>query len=216
MTYTYFRRFRMEFDLTQRALEPQSLPEGYRFERWHVDWIPAHAQAKYLSFRQELDTNVFPCLGDEAGCLRLMRDISNRDGFLPKATWLIRSHPNTNSPINDGCPRNESHSAEDCAPNPSLVLSMTPEGLPQPVGTIQGIQTDQTQGAIQNIGIVPDHRGRGLGRRLILQSLWGFQQSGLERVILEVTAQNRGAYRLYEQLGFRYLRTVYKCQDIVF
>ncbi len=215
MTYTYFRRFRMEFDLKRQALEPQILPEGYRFERWHVDWIPAHAQAKYMSFREELDTNVFPCLGEETGCLRLMRDISNRDGFLPRATWLIRTQPNFGLDNNNSDAESNSI-AESTPANSSLAMSMTLGGLPQPVGTIQGIQTDQELGAIQNIGIIPEHRGRGLGRRLILQSLWGFQQSGLDRVMLEVTAQNRGAYRLYEQIGFRYLRTVYKCQDIVF
>ena len=34
--------------------------------------LPVHAEVKYKSFREELDSNVFPCLGDREGCRRLM------------------------------------------------------------------------------------------------------------------------------------------------
>jgi len=50
--------------------------------------LDAHAEAKYLSFRDEIDANVFPCFGDLAGCQRLMREIVHKEGFLPEATWL--------------------------------------------------------------------------------------------------------------------------------
>ena len=36
-----------------------------------------------------------------------------------------------------------------------------------------------------------------------MRSLQGFRDSGVERVYLEVTAENQGAIRLYERLGFR-------------
>jgi ribosomal protein S18 acetylase RimI-like enzyme len=68
-------------------------------------------------------------------------------------------------------------------------------------------------GAIQNIGIVPGHRGLGLGTALLLQSLHGFRASGAMQVYLEVTADNSRAVRLYQRLGFRKMKTLYKAVD---
>jgi ribosomal protein S18 acetylase RimI-like enzyme len=81
------------------------------------------------------------------------------------------------------------------------------EGL---CGTVQGIREPSGIGAIQNLGILPGYRGRGLGGQLLLQGLAGFRQTGLVRGRLEVTAQNDRAVRLYRALGFRRAKTVYK------
>lgn len=79
-----------------------------------------------------------------------------------------------------------------------------------PVGTVQGLRDHTGVGAIQNLGVTPAHRGRGLGKALLLQALQGFRQAGLPRAMLEVTAQNDGAVQLYHRLGFRRRKTVYK------
>jgi len=52
------------------------------------------------------------------------------------------------------------------------------------------------------MGVRADWRGRGIGRRLIMATLQGAREKGLERVELEVFASNRPAIRLYESLGF--------------
>lgn len=80
-------------------------------------------------------------------------------------------------------------------------------------GTIQGVVDRFGTGSIQNIGVVPAHRGRGLGTCLIEQALAGFRGHGLRRASLEVTAGNSRAVRLYQQLGFRKAKTVYKIVD---
>ncbi len=85
---------------------------------------------------------------------------------------------------------------------------------PEPCGTIQGIRDRTGFGAVQNLGIVPEHRGRGLGTSLMLAALTGFQRAGLDRAFLEVTAQNLGAIRLYQRLGFSKARTVYKAVEV--
>jgi len=77
-------------------------------------------------------------------------------------------------------------------------------------GTIQGLRVNSRYGAIQNLGITPSHRGRGLATGLLDAALIGFQQGGLRRVALEVTAQNTTAVRLYRQYGFRRTKTLYK------
>ena len=65
-----------------------AVPEGYQLIPWDEHLLDGHAIAKYHSFRDELDSIVFPCLGEQAGCRRLMGEIASKDGFLPSATWL--------------------------------------------------------------------------------------------------------------------------------
>ena len=100
MTVTYFKRFRMQCDLRQHAqaessnsksseTTARSLPNGYALEPWDNRLLKGHANAKYQSFKNELDSNVFPCLANEDDCLKLMNEISCRQGFIPEATWLV-------------------------------------------------------------------------------------------------------------------------------
>ncbi len=176
MTITYYQRYRMEYDLGCLP-EPGTLPQGYRWVCWRDSLIDTHAEVKYLSFRNEIDSHVFPCLGDLRRCRRLMREIRRKPGFLPQATWLI------------------AFGLEYCA-------------------TIQGVRDRTGQGAIQNVGVVPEHRNRGLGSALVGQALRGFRAVGLPRAYLEVTAENADAVRLYRRLGFRKMKTLYKAVDL--
>ena len=196
MALTYFKRFRMEIDLNKVDFSRHRLPAGYRFVPWNPALIPTHAEAKYLSFRHEIDANVFSCLGDYEGCRRLMTEISRKEGFLPEATWLI-AHL-------DG---HESGAEWTRGQVESDALTF--------VGTVQGVEDRFGYGAIQSLGIVPDHRNCGLGGVLLLKALEGFRRAGLKRAYLEVTAQNDGAVRLYRRLGFVKARTVYKAVELM-
>lgn len=81
-------------------------------------------------------------------------------------------------------------------------------------GTVQGVAESQRNlGAIQNLGVVPTHRGLGLGKALLLQALHGFREAGLSKAFLEVTAQNEAAVLLYRRIGFRSRKTVYKAVE---
>ena len=93
-----------------------------------------------------------------------------------------------------------------------IAFGRSPEDL-QWCGTIQGVAAAGSCGLIQNIGVVPGHRALGLGTCLIERCLAGFRMHGLQRVCLEATAENSGAVRLYQRLGFRRVRTVYKAVD---
>jgi ribosomal protein S18 acetylase RimI-like enzyme len=196
MSLAYFKRFRMEIELTGRLLDAPQLPAGYRLLEWSDALLEAHADAKFQSFREEIDANVFPCLGDLAGCHRLMHEIRNKQGFLPGATWLLCHEPAV------------------------AVSGTNGDGRHTPVveycGTIQGIRDYAGLGAIQNLGITPEHRGRQLGTCLLIKALEGFREAGLRRVFLEVTAQNEGAIRLYQRIGFTKARTVYKAVEVAY
>jgi GNAT superfamily N-acetyltransferase len=76
--------------------------------------------------------------------------------------------------------------------------------------TIQGLKPNRWVGSIQNVGVIPEHRGLGLGKALVLQALEGFRSAGLRRVALEVTAANKPAVELYRRLGFRHISTNYR------
>ena len=80
----------------------------------------------------------------------------------------------------------------------------------QPCGTIQGLLQSDHMGAIQNIGVVPDHRGCGIGRALLLKCLHGFRAHGLHRVYLDVSAENVSAIGLYRSVGFEHVKTSYR------
>lgn len=77
-------------------------------------------------------------------------------------------------------------------------------------GTIQGILRPGGIGAIQNVGVTPDHRGQGIGRALVIQALRGFSQSGMACAVLEVTAQNEAAVKLYQSIGFEVIEVLYR------
>lgn len=77
-------------------------------------------------------------------------------------------------------------------------------------GTIQGVTRNGGIGAIQNVGVTPEHRGQGIGRALVIQALRGFIECGMGRAVLEVTAANEAAVRLYLSLGFRTVETIYR------
>lgn len=185
MSLTYFKRYRMEIDLSGRRLAEPLLVPTYSWVPWDPSMLEVHAETKFFSFRTEIDANVFPCLGELSGCRRLMTDISHKEGFLADATWLIAYH-DANDASSDYC------------------------------GTIQGVRDPHGFGAIQNVGITPEHRGCGLGSALLVKALIGFQRAGLARAFLEVTAQNDGAIRLYQRIGFSKVRTVYKAVEVAY
>ena len=46
-----------------------------------------------------------------------------------------------------------------------------------------------------------------------MEALRGYAEDGVTTVALEVTADNEAALRLYQSVGFRRIKTVYKTLD---
>ena len=90
MNLQYVKRYRMELDLRKWQRLPIALPLDYRLVAFDPALSSVHAEVKFRSFRDEIDAQLFPCLGELTGCLRLMSEIEQRDGFLPQSTWLVR------------------------------------------------------------------------------------------------------------------------------
>jgi ribosomal protein S18 acetylase RimI-like enzyme len=52
------------------------------------------------------------------------------------------------------------------------------------------------------VGVVPEGRGRGLGRELMLKALFEARAAGVPQLTLSVDGRNRPAWQLYRGLGF--------------
>lgn len=89
MSLAYYKRYRMVCELAAREFAVPELPAGYAWTAWQRGQEDRHALVKFHSFRDEIDSEVFECLGDYHGCYQLMKDIALQPGFLPAATWLI-------------------------------------------------------------------------------------------------------------------------------
>ena len=57
-------------------------------------------------------------------------------------------------------------------------------------------------GEVYVVGVLPEYRGSGLGRALVLAGLAHLRSRGLAQAMLYVDAENTTAIRLYEGLGF--------------
>ncbi len=91
-----------------------------------------------------------------------------------------------------------------------LIVHAAPEEKFRFIANIQGMRLDGLNGKIQNVAVVPDYRNKGFGRLLVAGCLHGFRAAGMERIALEVTADNFHAVRLYEHLGFESVKVVFK------
>ncbi len=92
-----------------------------------------------------------------------------------------------------------------------VIYQPEPDWPPADVGTIQGILRTGGVGAVQNVGVVPEHRGQGLGKCLLQQAINGFLRCGMDTAALEVTALNETAVRLYLRMGFDVHEVLYRC-----
>jgi ribosomal protein S18 acetylase RimI-like enzyme len=76
------------------------------------------------------------------------------------------------------------------------------------------VHSRQKEAHLADIGIVPAHRGRGLGRRMLMHSLMN-AAGEYDNVTLAVDVDNTSAYDLYSDLGFdvvyRIITHAWKC-----
>jgi ribosomal protein S18 acetylase RimI-like enzyme len=80
------------------------------------------------------------------------------------------------------------------------------DGRPVGVGMLA---IREQQGWIGGLGIVPSHRGQGIGRQLTLALLDAARQRRLRQVQLEVIDKNTVARGLYESLNFQETRRLF-------
>ena len=62
---------------------------------------------------------------------------------------------------------------------------------------------DTTRGVVQNIYVVPESRGEGVGSTLLRSAEESLFESGADAISLEVMADNDDARRFYQRHGYR-------------
>jgi ribosomal protein S18 acetylase RimI-like enzyme len=93
--------------------------------------------------------------------------------------------------------------AFDLVPEASLLAGVD--------GELVGLANLGLRGAdawVGGVGVVPAHRGTGVGEALMLGLVDEARARGVERLWLEVIVENTPALRLYEKLGWTHVRDV--------
>jgi len=80
---SYFKRFKMEIELFDPPAIP-ALPPSYYLLAWDESLLERHAEVMFGCFREEIDSVVFPSLGDRKGCSQLMSEIRSKLAFCPR------------------------------------------------------------------------------------------------------------------------------------
>lgn len=85
--------------------------------------------------------------------------------------------------------------------NPEDLLFAVVDG--RAVGVVWHEVLTDGRGRVEPLGIVPQHQGQGLGRRLLLAALHDLQRHGAGVLEIGVWRDNRVALNLYRSLGFQ-------------
>ena len=70
------------------------------------------------------------------------------------------------------------------------------------IGLLLGSVLAPGAGHIVQVSVLPEYQGRGIGRRLLMESLMEFEEGGFDTVSLVVTESNSSAVHLYNSFGF--------------
>jgi ribosomal protein S18 acetylase RimI-like enzyme len=79
----------------------------------------------------------------------------------------------------------------------------------KPVGFVKGsvpkypLEVSEHFGTIDDLCVLPEFRGRGVGRKLVVESLKTLKAKGVNAARLRVLKENEVAVKLYEKLGFK-------------
>lgn len=64
------------------------------------------------------------------------------------------------------------------------------------------VENGGTDGFIDDIFLLPELRGQGLGRQAVALAIEAAKEVGIRALLLEVEAHNERAYSLYRKMGF--------------
>lgn len=72
---------------------------------------------------------------------------------------------------------------------------------------------EKNLGGIYGLGVKPEYRSRGYGRKILLKAIDKLKESNVEKIMLQVEIQNENALILYKSCGFEQTSTMdYFCE----
>jgi mycothiol synthase len=179
-------------------------------------WAPRHREGPIAFLRAngfEYDSSMWlmrltddvtvapPSFPDDV-VVRWIEPGEDEEAYVELANDAFRDHP---SPLTFSLERvRHVHAFPEF--DPSTILLLAPAADPgRLVGFVRVQRYDddgQPLGDLGPIGLRREWRGRGLGRELLRWGVADLRNRGAEVVYLSVEAENAGALRLYEALGF--------------
>lgn len=75
----------------------------------------------------------------------------------------------------------------------------------QRIGCVALLRVGEGVAELAKMAVAPEHRGRGIGRRLITAAIDVARESGVRRLVLESNSSLIPAVRMYESVGFRHV-----------
>jgi ribosomal protein S18 acetylase RimI-like enzyme len=125
--------------------------------------------------------------GDAALLLRMSRDFHIEDG----------------SPLNPAAEASIADVAAGVALAPAYILEEDGEPAGFFILTLgYSVENGGTDGFIDDLYLIPEARGRGLGRQAVVLAMREAKAVGIRALLLEVEAHNGRAYELYRKMGF--------------
>lgn len=94
----------------------------------------------------------------------------------------------------------ESEARELLSERTNLCGMIFHEGLLKGAYELKLVQND---GWIEGIGVLPEFRGKGLGKLFVQKLILELKSRGAEEVLLTVIDENKQAFRLYEKMNFK-------------
>ncbi|KQO63717.1 GNAT family N-acetyltransferase [Curtobacterium sp. Leaf261] len=73
------------------------------------------------------------------------------------------------------------------------------------IGCVALLRVGEGVAELAKMAVAPEHRGRGIGRRLITAAIDLARESGVRRLVLESNSSLVPAVRMYESVGFRHV-----------
>ena len=135
----------------------------------------------------------------------------NSSSFSHQAHWVARSAPNG---VAQGCISLYTREAHDLQHNSNIAALISWGGWRSPLILIKGLKIEALiapppKGTlhIAHLGVAPAVRSQGVGEQLIAYAATMAKEKGIDRLSLDVSAQNPRAQTLYERLGFEVKRT---------
>ncbi|HET7055048.1 MAG TPA: GNAT family N-acetyltransferase [Thermomicrobiales bacterium] len=138
----------------------------------------------------------------EGFSIRPMAGDAEVDGWVAAFNGAFAGH--YDPPTHTAAEKRNSMTAAGYLPEADLVLI---DGDNRIIGVGRNsreiLEGGQDKGWINSVAILPEYRGKGLGRALLLSSMAALQEAGFTRAHLHADSENEsGALQLYESAGF--------------
>lgn len=173
--------FTLERDLAVPAAAPRTAPDDVRIEPWSERWSESTRLARNAAFTDHW--------GSQSTSAESWGAMIAETAFAPSSSFLALAC--------DAAP--DVAGADDGGVRAERVVAFVLAFRNEVDWPGQGF----TSAYVRLVGVVREHRGRGLARSLLARHLAAAAEAGLERSTLDVDAENpTGALRLYTGMGY--------------